>query len=198
MLYPPRPESRVIKTDLTGLENRGWIGQLKMNGTSSLTETTSSGSLTYTRHLEPHKAWDPNSSTSLPKLLSYGSGFLWVYELLHSKVSGGPKDTLYIHDILLYPNEDLFGSTYEERHKLLCEILQPKPMEKGILMITPKLWVAENLVSELEDTFNTLSKPWHEGLVVKNPKGKLGRCSNPTHGSSWAVKCRKPTANYSN
>jgi ATP-dependent DNA ligase len=116
---------------------------------------------------------------------------------MHSKVTGGPKDTLYIHDLITHPTEELFGSTYKERYQLILDLLNPEDHgDEDHLVVTPNLWVARNLTKGFREMFNQIKCPWHEGTVLKDPKGRLGNCSKPTSNSGWQVKCRVPHKNY--
>jgi ATP-dependent DNA ligase len=185
--------------DLDRFERMGYLWQYKLNGTNSVQETLGNGAIdAYTRHQEPHKLWTPDHSKALEPIRDLPAGFILVGELMHSKVKGGPKDTLYLHDMIQHPTEEMYGETYLERYRLLMELFNPEDRgDEDHLVITPNLWVARNLIEGFRKLFNAIKCPWHEGTVLKNPMGKLGNCSKATTNSGWQVKCRVPHKNYS-
>lgn len=198
-LFPPRPETKICPEDLPKYDNGLYVAQYKLNGTNSPTETLGGGLLdSYTRHLDDHKLWTPETSKALEPLRDLPRGYTFVPELMHSKVKGGPKDTLYIHDLITSPDEDLFGETYEARYQMILDLLNPEDHgDPDHLVVTPHLWVARNLTSGFKELFEGIKCPWHEGLVLKRLKGKLNNCNKPTSNSNWQVKCRVPHENYS-
>ena len=58
--YPPRPEKAIAPSLIKFYEGRGWIAQIKKNGTCSTANVDDHGNVTFfTRHGEAHKAWIP-------------------------------------------------------------------------------------------------------------------------------------------
>jgi hypothetical protein len=47
-----------------------------------------------------------------------------------------------------------------------------------------------------EKLFNLLDSVEDEGLVLKDPNGKLEFCRNEHANTSWQRKCRRATKNY--
>jgi ATP-dependent DNA ligase len=200
MLYPPRPTKAIDPDDLPRYEagNLGWWAQGKLNGTCSVLETHPNGLVTYTRHLEPHKLWVPSASEAVKPLLSIPGEHTMAGELLLSKVKGGHKDVIYLFDLMSYKGKSLEGETYEDRYGQLLDLL--KPSDEGdmfYLKVSPKLWVARNLLTRFREVFTAISDPEVEGLVLKNPRSRLLSCEREGSNGRWQVKCRKGTKNYS-
>jgi hypothetical protein len=191
-LEPPRGTDKVSK--LSYWEKKGWIAQLKKNGTNNVVYIAPNKKIScLTRHKTPHKAWQPNSeSLNIYKGLP-GKGW-WVFneELLHSK---GPliKDTHFIFDILVADGKFLQGTTYEQRYQMLLDLFPARSEgSDGHYVLNRNTWLAKNMTSGFQATFDGLTHPLDEGLVLKNPKGKLLLKDN----SNWIIRCRKGTKNY--
>ena len=199
-LWPPRPESAVLPTLTPIYENKGFVAQVKREGTCSVIAVSPTGVLTaMNRHNEPHRAWSSTPASSAAFQGLPGDGwYVFVAELLHSKVAGGPRDTNYIFDILVADGEYLVGHTFEERQAILAEIfpttLEDAPYHR---VITPNTWVAKNFTTGFMALFNGLSSALDEGIVMKNPKAKLQMCSRQSANNDWQVKSRRRKKNSS-
>jgi hypothetical protein len=191
-MYGPRPEKAIDPSELGRFEQLGWIGQLKLNGTYTIYDNN-----VYTRHQEKHKLWDPVSSKAMVELWKLKDTTICA-ELLHKKVSGGHQDTLYVHDLLTHRGEDLVGSTYRERYKLLMNLFELKDNgDLGHLVVNKNLWVSRWLTQGFKSVFDSITDPEVEGLVLKNPGAKLAFCGKAGNNGFWQIKCRKPHKNYS-
>jgi hypothetical protein len=204
-LWPPRPDSKraVPPTGVMGLrfyENRGWVGQYKKNGTCNVIAVSPTKKIVaMNRHKEDHKLWSPTPASSAAFKKLPGKGwYVFVAELLHSKVTGGPRDTNYIFDVLVADGVYLVGKTFMERQAILAEIFPKAKSETySHRVIDNNTWVAKLLTGDFEATFEGLTAPEDEGLVLKNPKGKLELCSRQSANTLWQVKCRKAHKNFS-
>lgn len=183
-LYPPRPSKKISSSLIPFYEKRGWVAQIKMNGTGSVASVRRGGHVDfYTRHGEEHRAWNPH-----PAVAGFFSNFpesVFAFELLHSK---GPdvKDTAYVHDVLVWLGDDQVGRTFEERQDLLGSVT---PM-------TDKVIIASNFRHHLKGLFQSLRDPLQEGLVLKDPKARLRDCRTEGTNDSWQVKARRETSLY--
>lgn len=185
-LYPPRPELAIPPQTIKHFEEEGFWAQLKKNGTCTCIFIDGDGFVSWkTRHNEPHKMWSPDEATQ--KYFSKFKNCAFAAELLHSKVKGGQKNTLYLFDIMKWDNDLLLDTTFEERQKILQKIV---PLQKNIV-------IAKNYAQDLTGLFYSLKNPEDEGIVLKNPQAKLRSCLRAGLNSGWQVKCRKPTKNYS-
>lgn len=194
-LWPPRPETKIAKPMLGFYQRRGFLAQKKKNGTCTLIFAKGDQVIFKTRHNEDHKLWAP-----LEEHRRFFAGEknwnVFVAELLHSKVSGGPKHELYIHDQIVRDGVQLVGETFSNRQAaLLAKFSGGKP-EDDLYRLTPKITLAKNFAANFTQMFDTLKKE-DEGLVLKDPNAPLRSCIKPNSNAGWQVKCRIGHKNYS-
>lgn len=174
---------------------RGFVAQKKKNGTCTLIFARGKQVIFKTRHNDDHKLWVPK-----PEHVAFFSGRdkwdVFVAELLHSKVSGGPKDELYIHDQIVRDGVQLVGETFAARQAALLARFSGGKPEADQYRLAPKITLAKNFNSGFVKLFDTLGKE-DEGLVLKDMNSVLKPCLKPNSNSAWQVKCRIPHANYS-
>lgn len=198
-LWPPRPENAAPPALIGFYQRRGWLPQIKKNGTCTVIFARGDEVIFKTRHNDDHKAWPPQERHRL-FFAGRSQWNVYVAELLHSK---GPqlKHHLYLFDVLVSDGEELIGTTLLERQRILQERF-PTPQADivgsraglGARMIVQDVshatWIANptQAWSELG--------PLDEGLVFKNPNAKLAACT-PTGNGGWQIKIRRPHANYS-
>lgn len=199
-LWPPRPENAAPPQLMGFYERRGWIAEIKKNGTCTVVFTRGDEVIFKTRHNDDHKAWSP-----LPSHVALFAGReqwnVYVGELLHNK---GPhvKNHLYLFDILVSDGQELIGATLTERQTILRERF-PSPKADiigsraglGARMITDDVSQA----TPIDNTTRTWSQlgPLDEGFVFKNPNSRLAACIMPTANGTWQTKVRRPHQNYS-
>lgn len=199
-LWPPRPDNAIGPKMLKVYEAMGFVGQFKKNGTCSVIGISPDKTIkAMNRHNEDHKLWSPTPASSAAFKTLPGTGwYVFVAELLHSKVTGGPRDTNYIFDILVADGEYLIGKTFEERMAIL-NALFPVDIgeEDSHRIITPNTWVAKLIPAAFAATFAGLARDEDEGLVLKDPKAKLQPPTRQASNNDWQVKCRRPHKNFS-
>jgi hypothetical protein len=185
-ITPPRAEVKIPRSLLPSYEEKGWIGQIKKNGINSVIFVPPDRKpFAYNRHGEVHKQWTFTAASVAPFAALPGTGwYVFNAELLHSKVSGGPKDTNYVHDVLVADGRYLLGKSYAERYEMV----------RGLFSPGPNLLVAGYASAEFGALFDSLSAGEDEGLVLKNPAGKLG--TRDGSGAGWMVKCRRIHKNF--
>lgn len=183
-IYPPRPEKAITPSLIPFYEKRGYVAQVKKNGTCSLAIVGPDGTVEYkTRHWEDHKAWTPTESMS--GFFSEHRDSIFVFELLHSKTPN-VKNTAYLFDVLRYAGVDLTGQTLAFRLNLLSKI---RPVQCA--------QVAETYTVGLRGLYDGLTEPEDEGIVLKDPVATLRGCERDGMNAGWQVKCRRSTKNYS-
>ena len=200
-LFPPRPESAISPDTLGFYEGRKWVAQHKMNGTNTIIGISPDKNfIAMTRHGTDHKAWaiTDHIKTELTRLFPENEWFVLCAELMHSK---GPtiKDTLYIHDCLVWQGEFLLDSTFESRQLLLDQrlITGVETATHYVCDKEGKVWYAKRFNQGFTDLFWAINDTKIvEGLVLKNPQGKLRSCRTATENRYWMVKCRHPNASY--
>lgn len=200
-LWPPRPDNAVPPELIGFYEKRGWVAQVKKNGTCTVIFAKGDEVIFKTRHNDEHKAWTP-----LPEHRAFFAGRdewnVYVAELLHSK-GPGIKNHLYLFDMLVRDGEPLIGSTLMERQAILCERF-PSPaipfisatrFGTGARPITPHVSHATPIASP-SIVWSSLGD-LDEGLVFKDPRARLAPCIAQTSNASWQVKIRRPHKNFS-
>jgi hypothetical protein len=203
-LFPPRPAVATSPNELTAFEKEGYEAQVKKNGTCNIMAFSPDRDLfAMNRHAETHKLWTPDKkiiSTIADKLK--GGWFVFVAELLHSKIAGGPRHTNYIHDVLVADGEYLVGVSQRERYDLLHSIFLNGDEEETYshYVVDEKTWIARQHTSGFRQFFDeivTQGNPEDEGLVLKHPEQVLNICSKEKANVTGMVKIRVPHKNYS-
>ena len=147
-------------------QRRGYVAQKKKNGTCTVVFARGDQVIFKTRHNDDHKLWTPQ-----PDHIEFFKGSqgwnVFVGELLHSKVSGGPKHELYLFDQLVHDGHSLTGTTFEARQANLRARYQGAD-EGDQVRIAPRITLAQNFCSGFATLFDTLGKE-DEGLVLKDP-----------------------------
>jgi hypothetical protein len=193
-LWAPRPETKIAKPQLAFYENQGWWAQKKKNGTCTLIFARRNEIIFKTRHNDDHKLWTPEGDHNA-FFAGRAKWNVYVAELLHSKVKGGPKNELYIFDQIVKDGVQLVGSTFAERMEMLFDEFSGAD-EGDQVRIAPRITLAKCINEGFLETFDSL-KPEDEGLVIKNPSAPLSACFKADSNSKWQVKCRIGHKNYS-
>lgn len=189
VIYPPRPEKAVSPDFIQFYENRGWVSQVKKNGTCSVAVVSPDGEVEYwTRHGEKHRAWQPDEKHPVSRVFECFPDTTFVFELLHSK-GGHVRDTAYVFDVVRWLGQDLVGFYLSDRLQLLEEL-------KKVPSITGQVVVAETRRQGHRALFDSLTDVLDEGIVLKDPASILRPCYRDGLNASWQVKCRCPTKNY--
>lgn len=197
-LWVPRPEVKIAPTMLAFYENRGWWAQTKKNGTCTLIYARRNEAIFKTRHPDvnngDHRLWKPEGDHNA-FFADRKDWNVYCAELLHSKVAGGPKNELYIFDILVSDGEELTGTTFADRQVILHDRFTGRD-EGDQVRIAPRITMAKCFDDAFAKRFQHL-KPEDEGLVLKDPNAVLKPCFKIDSNSAWQVKCRVPHKNYS-
>lgn len=212
-LWPPRPEGKIPLDMIAFYERRGWVAQVKKNGTLTVIFVRGPEVIFKTRHNAEHKLWTPQAEHfALFQRQPTGSGgvrfpvldlpekwSVYVAELLHSKTPH-IKNHLYLFDVLVKGGEDLVGATFNERQAILRSLF---PAEGGGRLGARPVRGSNGLLSVATNYFDGFRAVMaglgaeDEGIVLKNPNAPLRACLTPDANAGWQVKCRKPHKNYS-
>jgi hypothetical protein len=199
-LYPPRPDVPAPVTMLGRLEAQGFVAEIKKNGACSVIAISPDKKIiAKNRHHSDHLAWQPDYKKMQPFLNLPGRGwYVFVAELLHSKVSG-LRDINYVHDVLVNDGEYLIGYTQAERQKILHDIFNTRDIAptQSHHVIDPTTWVVREYTRGFRDLFDSLDKPEDEGLVFKNPTTPLAFCNREKSNNAGQLKIRKTHKNFS-
>lgn len=199
-LWPPRPE-KAIPSNLLGFhKKRGYVAQFKKNGTCSVIAVSPDRKLIcMNRHNSEHKLWEPTKASSeIFKAIPGKGWYVFVAELLHSKVSNGQKDTNYIFDMIVENSVHLVGVSFVERQQKLQDLFLSGNEDETTshYVLNANTWLAKNHTEGFKELFEGISSEEDEGLVLKDPRSELNNCFRPSTNSDWQVKCRKPHKNY--
>jgi hypothetical protein len=200
-LFPPRPDAAIPPQMLMFYEKKKWVAQYKKNGTNCVIWITPQKKIIIkSRHGENHKAWamTPYLEKELIRLFPEKKWFVLCSELMHSKTPT-IKDTIYIHDMLVWKSKFLLSSTFMERQLLLDARLKTNVETQTHYVCDEqgKVWYAKRFEKGFNALFMAIKEPKiDEGLVLKDPNGKLRRCFTPKDNSSWQVKCRHEHKHY--
>jgi hypothetical protein len=160
-LWPPRPDQPIPQSSLPYYEiSLGYVAQAKKNGTCNIIAVKPSllrlkkdrrgfpedewppaeWIVCMNRHKEDHKLWQPTAASSeIFKNLPGDGWYVFVAELLHSKLKEGPKDTNFINDILVADGEYLVGKTFGERQYMLYDLFLGEEAAENLSLDDPSL-----------------------------------------------------------
>jgi hypothetical protein len=199
-LYPPRPEKAIPPNLFAYYQRKGWVAQAKKNGTCNVIAVSPTKELIcMNRHREDQKLWAPTpASTAAFKDLPGTGWYVFVAELLHSKVAGGVRDTNYINDILVDDGKYLVGEKFSTRQDLLQARFRRGGQAEtdSHWLIDENTWLARNREGKFQQFFDSLDKPEDEGIVLKDPNAALAVCSREKSNVGWSVKSRRTHKNF--
>ena len=183
-LIPPDPDNPLNpKPDLlNSLEKSGkYLAELKENGDNLLIYTE--GMKFWNRHKELHRYTPtPEVTEELNRLPAKS---IINAELVHFKTKT-IKHRILVHCIMAYKGNLLTGKTWNDsRH-----ILEDLDCYGSHLVLSP-VWT-----SGFWDLFQTADVSTVEGLVLKDPSGKLQFSTTPLKDVNWMLKVRKPCKKY--
>jgi hypothetical protein len=197
-LFPPRPELKIAKQNLGFYQQRGYVAQKKKNGTCTVIFAKGDQVIFKTRHPEidngEHRMWTPQKD-HIEFFQGYEDWNVFVGELLHSKVTGGPKHEIFLFDQLVMDGKSLVGTTFGARMVAMQQHFGGES-EVDQYRIDDRITLAKCFSGGFTSMFDSLGKE-DEGLVLKDPKAILRSCLKADANKAWQVKCRIPHSNYS-
>jgi hypothetical protein len=198
-LYPPRPKRVILESQLAQFEAAGFWAQVKKEGTHNVLAISPDRTvIAMQRRGVPHKLWTPREHTVAPFLGLPGGWYVFSSELLHTKLSGTqvPRDTNYIHDILVADSQTLYGMSFQDRQALLARLFnapqQPVSASGSHWLLDGHTWLAQNHHRGFTRLYQGLTRPEDEGLVLKRPNAVLAPCVTASANVSWLYKIRRP------
>lgn len=100
------------------------------------------------------------------------------------------KDLLIVHCVMAWQGQLLLGKTWGDSRAILDDCIS-KGLSGCHVQIS-KVWR-----SGFWDLFHEADGKVHEGIILKDPKGKLVYSTTPIKDVSWQLKIRKPCKKYS-
>ena len=201
-LFPPRPERAIPQAMLGFYQKRNWCFQTKKNGTCNVITVFPNKTIKCRqRDGRDHKAWAPNMDFMQPFIQLPGKGFyVFAAELLHNKTTH-IKNKNYIFDMMVANGEYLLGTTFAQRQAMLHELFKRGTEHYSHWEIDEHVWMARSYASseaQFKDFYESvITNNEDEGIVIKDPNGKLEFCSKEKSNGGWMVKCRREHENYS-
>jgi hypothetical protein len=101
--------------------------------------------------------------------------------------------------MLVWQSDFLLNSRFIDRQKILDErlITNVEALSHYVCDNEGKIWYAKRFDKNFKEMFLAIKEPKvDEGLVLKDPEGRLRLCIKPSDNSSWQVKCRHSTKGY--
>lgn len=205
-VYPPRPRGRIEPVRLPEYEasaNPTWWAQWKYKGTRCLTYVTEDRLVRFYKWTgEPHRAYSPTDQTveNFRSLgLEAGKGYVLDGELMHSQTKT-IKDVVVLYDVL-WAGDYLFGTTVRDRLAILSRVCgEPTVMEPTgrAYAVREHIWLAPTFTDGFARRFaEAVPDDAREGLVLKQPDGRIDNMGGREHEVAWQVRCRKSHKNYS-
>lgn len=213
-IYPPRATTCIQRADLGILARQGWSSQLKYNDTHILLDYDGPNLIYLWDRHGRHPNYQPtlalaNELAAIGNNLTarHGPGrHLLDGGLLHDK-HAAIKNTIVIWDMLVLNSKHQLQTTYKQRYEELLELLSGQRIEyrhkaagaerlgwrlsDNILIpdvYEEREWdTAWGLVERVNASYPT---PLLEGLVLRNPNGRLQLGYNQVNNSSWLCRSR--------
>lgn len=200
-IFPPRPKNKIHPDFIKDYSNGRYLAQPKLNGSNCLIFTNGEKVHIMNRHNQRMSRFEIENI----KNLHVGEKNSWIV-LNGEYMNKNKKDEnnksfnhkFVIFDILVYNNEYLLGSTFQQRIEILNQIYGEKEFDKYLYKITDNIYRVKSFKENIDEIYSDLiAIDMYEGLVIKRINGKLknGRTAMNNHNSQ--LKVRKPTKNYS-
>jgi hypothetical protein len=183
-LIPPDPLNPLNprRDYMDGLERSGkYIAELKGNGDNcSLYTDTMTFMSRHKTVLKYHPTEEVREELSrLPK------GCVVNLELMHNRTKT-VKNRLMVHCLMVYKGEPLYGKTWGDSRKIL------EDFQYGNHLVLSQVWK-----TGFFDLWKGTDGDIIEGIILKDPKGKLVYSTSPINDVNWMMKIRKPSKKYS-
>ena len=198
-IFPPRPENRISPESLDKHDTNEYIVQCKLNGSCMEAYIDESEFEIKNRH---------NGGLSNFKLkeqevlsLHRGKGKMMLVGEYMNKSKKDKNNIVFNHkfvifDIIVFENQHLLGTTYQERIDILHSIYNVKEYDEYLYQIDDNIFMVKTFYKDLKILYDNIVKiDMLEGLVLKPKSSKLTPGTKKLNNLS--LKCRKETKNYS-
>jgi len=222
-IFPPRPQSAMPFNDVVFFTEVGWGWQYKVNDSRCEIKYLPDGSVElWNRHAERFRSyhcpdWLEDQLLAVRDQLGLSSS---EYHLLdgglYDQKHAAIKDTIVIWDILVRDGMHLLGTTYKERFDSIATGTTPynfshetyeHPIQFGLCYEdTPNVFHLEwnpcgdprscwDMVHVINKPFDANS-PLIEGMVFKDPDGRLEMGMSEKNNESWLCRTRVKTGRH--
>lgn len=202
IIFPPRPKSRMLPTDLPYYESTGlWLAQRKFRGSRAVIHIAKDRTVTLgNRHGGKFARFDLDDGykKEIIEALKLDDGVeYWLDgELMNKDV--GATNEIILFDVLQVGKYLFGGPSQIARLAILNEICQnpQKKSKTGLaLEVTPRLWMAETFFDHFVDRYNeSLTVDQLEGLVLRKRRSCLDNFGVSEYETPNLIRCRKPFA----
>ncbi|MGZ3686798.1 MAG: hypothetical protein ACXWPM_12005 [Bdellovibrionota bacterium] len=203
-LYPPRPKFAVNPEELERFP--GYLAQYKYNDIRVTIYRLPDGEVEILkRDLTGQRQFRllEHQIQALRRLpLAKGAFHVLDGGILRPTQRDGSHPIL-LWDILVHDGTYLLGTRYETRYKLLAAICGNPASYETVsgrrlgLLVAPGLWLAPVFQEGLRHRFLTMiDRDEIEGLILKDPGGKLEPGYGVENNGSWQIRVRKPREDY--
>jgi hypothetical protein len=176
MLIPP--DQAYIQT----LENSGlWIAERKWNGDNVLIDTNKPMEF-WNRYKKRHR-FIPNEPMR-DELSKWPKNMVINAELMNYRTKD-IKDVIIVHCVMVREGKPLIGKTWGDSRLILDQMQAGQCVQ-----------VSQTYQSGFWDTFEKADGITIEGIIMKQPAGKLVFSTTPPNDVSWMLKVRKPCKKY--
>lgn len=190
MLVPPDPDNPLNpkSTYIDGLEKSGkFIAEQKWNGDNILIYTDDQAF--WNRHHARHR-YTPLPET-IKALKKIPKGGIINLELVHYRTEI-IKNFLLVHSLLAWKGSILTGKTWGDARLILEDLFKSKALElEGSGLHLSPVWK-----SGFWKLFQEADGEVIEGIVLKEPKGKLVISASKIPDVTYMLKIRKPSKKY--
>ncbi len=225
-IYPPRAETCVPRNEAKIFMDMGWKPQYKYNDSRCLIKILPGNNIElWNRHGERFRTYTAPDWLHMELLevagalgLTSDSWHLLDGGLLDQKHQA-IKDTIVIWDILVKEGEHLLGTTYQERYQILQNSISSEetfwythkthqPINFGIKLTNHTLLARQYEPKDYESMWQTVQtvnapystptdiKPVLEGVIIKDPNGRLEMGYKEKNNTDWMVKSRVTTGRH--
>lgn len=199
-LYPPRPEFRIKPSSLSKYDDNTYLCEPKLNGSNCTLYISAKSYTQRNRHKGTIQNFNMDDNEIL-KLYTGNGEIVLVGEYMNKSKRGTDgkifNKKFVIFDILVYEDQYLVGSTFDERYELLKSIYNIKEYDKYLYQVSENVFLVKNFSDNFEQRFNNIIKiDMLEGWVLKRKNAKLERGTRQKNNVNSQLKCRKSTLNY--
>lgn len=199
--YPPRPETK-ITSDQLGKYEKKFLAQPKLNGACAEIYISPTNDIrNFGRHKNENLTNFKIKDEEFAKLNKTGKWMVLVGEYMNKNkkgLDGKPWNHKFvIFDILVYKNDYLIGTTYQERIKILDDIFGTVDYNEYLYKISDNIYRVKTFYDNFLNIWKKIIKiDMLEGLVLKKLISKLERAYREKNNVNSLLKARRPEKNY--
>jgi hypothetical protein len=198
--YPPRPELKTSRNFLKTFDNGTFLAQPKLNGSCCELFISPDQIIQKGRHNNTLTNFRL-TNTEIRNVFGNIGWNVVVGEYMNKSKNDENGDVFnhkfVIFDQIVFQNDYVLDSTFDERVKILKEIYKPIDETEFLYKISENIWMVKTFYNDFEKVWDELVKiDMYEGLVMKRKSGKLEIGNREKNNTKTQLKCRKSCKNY--